>query len=216
MFDLLREYIARYHQIHLPGIGIIGLEKSPAKADFSDKMFYPPRDEWKLLDAGYTNDESVIHFIARKKNIPFTEAKEMLGNFCGNLKTSLDNSEEIKFPGIGVLKNDSSGLLQLETEINDTLLLKPIIAERIIRKDAEHTILVGDTEKTNFQMNELLHGEEAATNAKWWAWAAALFIFAAGLILYSYSENKWGAAATGNQHIITPQPMPVHVSSMFK
>lgn len=216
MFDLLREYASQYHTINLPGIGTIGLEKSPARADFSDKMFYPPEEEWKLMDADYPNDESFIHFISQKKNISFADANEKLESFCSYIKNEINNSSEIKLPGIGILKNDGNGSVQLETVMSDTLLLKPVIAERIIRKDSEHTILVGDTEKTNFQMSELLNSGNSVADAKWWAWAAALFVFAFGLIAYNFSENKWNGRAVGNQHIITPQPMPVHVSAMFK
>jgi Bacterial DNA-binding protein len=216
MFDLLKEFTALHHQIYLPGIGKIALEKSPARADFSDKMFYPPKDEWKFFEGSYSNDDSLIYFISGKKNISIAGAMEVLENFCSSIKSAIKNSEEIKIPGIGILKKDSSGSLQLETVIRDTLLLKPVIAERVIRKDSEHTILVGDTEKTNFQMNELLHSGELAVNAKWWAWAGALFVFTAGLIAYNFSQNNWRASALGNQHIISPAPLPVHVSEMVK
>src|SRR5512144_1558157 len=113
MFDLLREYASRYHHINLPGIGTIGLEKSPARADFSDKMFYPPKDEWKLLNIDNSNDESLPHFISRKKNISISAAKEELDFFCRDINNTLVNPGEIKLPGIGILKNDSNGYLQL-------------------------------------------------------------------------------------------------------
>lgn len=216
MFDLLREYASQYHKINLPGIGAVGLEKLPARADFSDKMFYPPGEEWKLLGNEEVMDDSFINFICSKKNMAVTVAEEEWGKFCSDIRTKINNSGEIKLPGIGILKNDSNGVLQMETLMADTILLKPVIAERVIRKDAEHTILVGDREKTNFQMSELLNSNVSSANAKWWAWAAALFVFAAGLIVYNFSENKWSSKAIGNQHIIAPQPLPVDISVMFK
>lgn len=216
MFDLLQEYAAQHHQLSLPGIGLVALEKSAARADFSERMFYPPGSEWKLMEAVPNIDESLSNFISRKKNISVWEAKKELENFCNNIKHEISHSSEIKIPGIGILKNDINGRLQLETMVADTMLLKPVIAERVIRKDEAHTILVGDREKTSVEMNELLHSMESSRGQRWWGVAAAVFVFAMGLILYSYSNNNWKEKATGNQQTVTPQPLPVHVSSAFK
>jgi hypothetical protein len=216
MFDLLQEYIAQHHQLHLPFIGTIGLEKTAARADFSNKMFYPPKEDWKLLNTDEGNDEALLHFISSKQNSSTWQAKEQLENFCRDLKAKVNQSAEIKFPGVGILKNDENGLLQLEVLVADNMLLKPVMAERVIRKDAAHTILVGDREKTNFEMNELLHSMEASKAQRWWAWAAAIFVFAAGMIVYNYSNNNWSSRASGNQQTVTPQSLPVHISSMFK
>ena len=216
MFDLLNEFAAKYHRLSLPGIGTIAMEKSTAKADFSERMFYPPKEEWKLNESSPSNDESLLNFISRHKNISVWEAKQQLENFCINIKHEISNAAEIKFPGIGILKKDETGMLHIETMMADAILMKPVIAERVIRKNAEHTILVGDREKTSVEMNELLHAMEASNEKKWWVWAAAIFVFAMGLVLYTYSSNYWTEKALGNQQTVTPLPAATHVSSFFK
>ncbi|MBI2730307.1 MAG: hypothetical protein HYX40_06100 [Sphingobacteriales bacterium] len=126
------------------------------------------------------------------------------------------DGEEVTIPGIGILKNNEVGLLQLETIVSENQLLKPVIAERVIRKNETHTILVGDSEKTSVQMSEWLNETGSVANAKWWAWAAAILVIALGMIAYSFSANDWRSSATGNQQTITPLPPPAEISAAFK
>lgn len=216
MFDLLEEYAALHHQLPLPGIVLINLEHTPSKADFSEKLFYPPKQEWKLLPAEEVREEPLVNYIARKQNVSTVVAGQQLQDFCHNLQHQLNMEAEIKFPGVGILKQETGGSLQLETIVELNMLLKPVMAERVIRKDATHTMLVGDREQTSVQMNEILNSLGEEHNNRWWAWAAAAFVFALGMIIYSYSNNNWTIKASGNQQTITPKSAPAEVSSSFK
>ncbi|MBI1782440.1 MAG: hypothetical protein HYR66_13930 [Sphingobacteriales bacterium] len=204
MQELLQEYIAQHHELPLPGIGEIVLSNQPAKADFSEKLFYPPQQEWILVNNEVGNVESLINFIARKKQISTEEAKQQLGSYCLNIKRQLVHRKEMNLPGVGILKTGEDGDLQLDIEVAENMMLKPVMAERVIRKDATHTMLVGDKEKTNTEMNAWLNKLDEGTNNRWWAWAAAIAVIALGLILYSYSNNHWTAKGSGNQQNVTP------------
>ncbi|RTL60881.1 MAG: hypothetical protein EKK37_01630 [Sphingobacteriales bacterium] len=204
MLDLLQEYIAQYHELSLPGIGRIALTQQPARADFSDKLFYPPKQEWVFFPGEEGNQEKFIDFIAGKKQIGKEEAKQQLGMYCLEIKRHLVHHKEMNIPGVGILRNGEDGDIQLDIEVAENMLLKPVMAERVMRKDATHTMLVGDKEKTSTEMNEWLNALEEERNNRWWAWAAALTVIALGLILYSYSNNHWTVKGSGNQQNITP------------
>lgn len=204
MLHLLQEYIAQHHELFLPGIGKIALIKQPARADFSEKLFYPPQEEWVLFPNEDGSQEALINFIARKKNISTTDAKQQLGGYYLEMKRQLIHHKEMNIPGVGIIKSGEGGALQLDIEVAENMLLKPVIAERVMRKDAEHTMLVGDKEKTSTEMNEWLSELEKGHNNRWWAWAAAIAVIAMGLILYSYSNNHWMVKGSGNQQNVSP------------
>lgn len=215
MYDLLNEFASAQHQVSLPGIGVIGLERSPAKADFSEKMFYPPSEQWTIKQ-GMSDDERFIQYVAHKTNVSTAMATEQVQMFCNYIMGEIKNAGEVSLPGIGLLKNDESGVFHLEPVVADNLLLKPIIAERIIRKDAEHKILVGDTEKTNTEMTALLNYDTAGKSYGWLSWAAALLIFAIGLILYQFANSDWSLAGAGNQQTIDVAAPPAGISAFYK
>ena len=94
MQELLQEYIAQHHELSLPGIGEIVLSNQPAKADFSEKLFYPPQQEWVLVNNEVGNEESLVQFISRRQNISTYAAKQQLQDYCNNIKTQLSNHKD--------------------------------------------------------------------------------------------------------------------------
>jgi hypothetical protein len=67
--------------------------------------------------------------------------------------------------------------------------MQPVVAERVIHKDAEHAILVGDKETTNVEMTEYYTDETAVAKDKWWIWAIVLGVVAISVIAYYLSQN---------------------------
>lgn len=215
MYELLNEFASAQHEVSLPGIGVLGLERSPAKADFSEKMFYPPQEQWKFKQA-ITEDDRFVQFVSHQTQVPMAMATEQVQMFCNYLMGEIKNTGEVSLPGIGILKKEENGAFQLEPVVANNLLLKPIIAERVIRKDAEHKLLVGDKEKTNTEMAVLLNNDTEGNSYGWLSWAAAALIFAIGLILYQFATSNWSLAGAGNQQTIDVSAPPAGISVFYK
>lgn len=215
MYELLNEFASAQHEVSLPGIGVLGLERSPAKADFSEKMFYPPQEQWKFKQA-ITEDERFVQFVSHQTQVPMAMATEQVQMFCNYLIGEIKNTGEVSLPGIGILKKEENGAFHLESVVANNLLLKPIIAERVIRKDAEHKLLVGDKEKTNTEMAVLLNNDTEGNSYGWLSWAAAALIFAIGLILYQFATSNWSLAGAGNQQTIDVSAPPAGISVFYK
>ena len=66
---------------------------------------------------------------------------------------NLDSGEKIIFDSIGTLQKDPAGNILFQT-MNGINFYEPVIAERIIHKNDEHSVLVGDKETTSGAMNE--------------------------------------------------------------
>ena len=73
----------------------------------------------------------------------------------------------------------------------------PTPAMRVNRQDAQHTLLVGDRERTSVEMNVWLQ-EEGVSRKKgsWWIVALVLGIIAVAILGWHFYSNGW---ATGNQ-----------------
>ncbi|HET9057023.1 MAG TPA: hypothetical protein VFN30_09280 [Chitinophagaceae bacterium] len=220
MYDLLREYLAKYHKVSLPDIGTIGLINVAPRVDPSGKIYYPPQSEWTLIDKGYYEDPALIDFIAHKKNIATGKAKNELEDFCNDVKSNLKNSGEIKFPGIGVLKSNDEGLLQLEPALFNEPLFNRVNIDKIIHVEPQSLVLEEEEKEeegiADTSESYLLSDIEVMPDDKWQIKALLLFFLSAGLIYYTFFQNNWDSRTLGNQQVITPQPAPEHVSEMFK
>jgi hypothetical protein len=75
--------------------------------------------------------------------------------------------------------------------------LQPTPAMRVNRQDAQHTLLVGDRERTSGEMNELLHDDAQRRRKVAW-WIIAVVIAAAGLAFLGWYFYSHGLL-TGNQ-----------------
>jgi hypothetical protein len=69
---------------------------------------------------------------------------------------------------------------------------------RVNHLNARHTILVGDQEKTNFEMNEWLHDDVKIRRKKrtWWIMALVLGAIALAFLIWHFYSNGW---SIGNQ-----------------
>jgi hypothetical protein len=74
--------------------------------------------------------------------------------------------------------------------------LQPTPAIRVNRQDAQHTLLVGDRERTSGEMNVWLHEHPGRRRLSWWL--IALVLGGAGLLFLAwyFLTHGW---ATGNQ-----------------
>jgi hypothetical protein len=100
-----------------------------------------------------------------------------------------------------VFKNEFGGDISFETYHAPFEFFTAVTAERVIRPDARHSILVGDQEKTNYEMSELL-GDVHKERESWWIYAIIIAAIAL-LVLFFHlyrSDFKWGSS--GNQQTI--------------
>ena len=96
---------------------------------------------------------------------------------------------------------DNNGDLKLDQQ--DILLQseQPVTAEKVIRVKAEHTVLVGEKEKTSVEMEEYFAGSPAKKNYSWLI-AVILTVLAVMFIGWYFSEKGFSTSSAGNQSVI--------------
>ena len=160
----------------LPGIGVLSLKIRSAESDFIQTAIRAPQQDIVFTPIGNDpiyNEFSAISFL---------------------LKNELDQNGILMLDGVGQIKKGSNGELEF-TSINiDPAFLPDVRAERVVRTDVEHSILVGDKETNSVVMTEF-YSEKLVVKSKWWIWAASLAVISIAAISYylkKYGFNNWG------------------------
>jgi hypothetical protein len=207
MYEALYKYLLRYKKLDLPGIGILALQIQSAEAKFVNHSFLPPKYFFEFERSEGVPPEKLFSWLASHLNITEQEAVIRFNDFLFDLNRQLKEGKQIHWLGIGSLQKEFSGEIQFNAQQKEFSWYKEVVAKKVTRENAEHTMLVGEKEKTSTEMRELLHsgGERKATH--WWIWPLAIILAIMMFLGWYFSERNSGSAA-GNNHKISPAEGP--------
>lgn len=156
LLNLLTKYLLQNKRVSLPSVGTIRLVHQPPQLDVANKVILPPSFVPELV-----RDETVsghqVAFLSAALQKEKEEVLMLLQQVGEDLKARIKN-EGFHWAGIGLIR---------DTSIESRLVLpalKPVPAERVLRHDATHRVLVGDQEVTAAQTTLLK--EEVETVAE--------------------------------------------------
>lgn len=172
MFDIIASSFFQKRSCRLPGIGNLELAYTPAQYDFGSRQIKAPRE--------------TILFIASS---PYDNHFNEFSAISQLIKDELEKNGMVEITGLGSFTKDSSGGIQFEAFTVNEDFLQPVMAEKVIHKDAEHAILVGDKETTNVVMNEYYSEDATEIKRTWWIWAAALAAIGITVIIIYLAAN---------------------------
>ena len=92
-------------QVSIPGLGEFEANYQSAAADVVHGRMLPPAKQlvFKRVPG---NDNFLVKYIKDQHNISFADAQQVVENYVGQVKTSIDNKEIFVFPNIGRLYKD--------------------------------------------------------------------------------------------------------------
>lgn len=192
MFQSLYKYLVLYKKVTVPGLGVFYLERIAAKLDFVNKIFVAPTAKIGFKHDVSANDTYIYTFLSHEQTINLSEATNLYNDFAHNLKESLTKHQTIELPGIGVLSQSREGELNFKETAQINCYFPPASAERVLRENTEHHILVGSRKRTNKEMKKMLFKELEASsqdNDYWWIFAIALGLIGIATIVYYYLNN---------------------------
>jgi hypothetical protein len=197
MFAVLNAYLFQHRSISIPGLGTIYLETQAAAVDVADRTMLPPTYRFRFDKYFDAPDAAFFSYLATQRNIVDYEAIKWYNEFSLDLRNRIRTEEAVNWDGVGILKKDGSGNVLFESAKAPAFFQQPTPAIRVNRQDAQHTLLVGDRERTSGEMNEWLHEEEAGRRKLSW-WVIALILAVAGLAVlgWHFYSHGW---STGNQ-----------------
>jgi len=201
MQDSLYEFLLLNKKLSLPGIGTISLCQTPAQHDIPNKQFIAPTSFFTIDPRNDKPSKKLFDWLSSSLGITEWDAIKFVNDFSFDLKKKLSEKGEVNWAKVGVIRRDNSGDLKLDPQ---NILLQselPITAEKVIRVKAEHTVLVGEKEKSSVEMEEYFAESPAKKNYSWLI-AVILTVLAVMFIGWYFSEKGFSTSSAGNQTVI--------------
>jgi hypothetical protein len=199
MYKILNRYLFLNKSISIPGLGTIIMETGPAKPDAGSRTILPPVYSFRFDKYFDSPDKDFFSYLASSQQIPDYEALRQYNEFAYNLRDRLNHLQEAVWEGVGSLKKDSDGNILFDSTMGNPDFLQPVPAEKVVRADARHKLLVGDRERTSDEMSKWFAEEPVHGNRLWWLVALIIGIAAVLTILFHFSSHGWNVESTGNQ-----------------
>lgn len=200
----LYQYLVVHKKLNVPGIGTFQLERKPADIDFVNRIVNPPAYTVALHHGNTIPSGSVFSWLATMLNITETDAVQHFNDFALEVKNRVMNEGKFNWEGVGTISKGLAGEMRFDASLKDVKAGTPVPAVKVIRDNAEHTMLVGEKEKTSSEMIELLM-PSAERKTYWWGIALIVGMLAFIFIALYFSSNGANTSSTGNQKKITPR-----------
>jgi hypothetical protein len=202
MYAILNRYLFLNKSIAVPGLGVICMESQPASIDTSTRTIQPPTYRFRFDKFFDSPDKDLFSYLSSQQHISDYEALRQYNDFAYSLRDRLNYFREAPWEGLGILKKDDTGEIHFETSIENPFFLQPVPAEKVVRANAKHMLLVGDRERSNSEMSDWFAEEPVHGNRLWWLVALLGGIAAFLVIMMHFSSHGWNVGSTGNQQMI--------------
>ena len=203
MFEILNSYLFQNKSIGIPGLGTLYLEGLPASVDTTNQNMLPPLHYFRFDKYSDTPDRQFFSYLATEQNTAEYEALRTYNEFCHDLRERINLLGRVHWEGLGDFVKDADGNTVFESTLGNPPFMQPVPARKVIHPDAKHVLLVGDMERTNFEMNEWLQQEQEGSGRKrWWLYALIAAAVAILVLIFHFSFNGWKVESSGNQQKI--------------
>lgn len=201
MYNTLYQYLILHKQLCLPGIGTIYLQRTSSELDFGNKIFTAPAYRFRMESDQESPAKKLFGWLSKMLQITEWDAIRMVNNFSFELKNKITSAGEVNWQQVGTLHRNEKGNIILDAALIQPESEMPVPAEKVIREKAEHTVLVGETEKSSFEIEEL-HTDISVKKDYGWIIAVVLTVLSFLFVGWFLSEKGLHPSSTGNQSVI--------------
>lgn len=192
VLNQLTKYLLQYKQVIIPSVGTIRLVQLPAQLDVADKIIQPPGFSAELKKGDLVSEHQLNYLAAVLKQ----EREDIWQELA---ETGLWLKEKIHgdgfdWKGIGLLRQNGEALAVPVAGLN------AIPAERVLREDAAHKLLVGDQQMTSTEMasRKAADGEMVESRRSIYVVAGWIILLLAILyIVFVLYQGKFRVGASG-------------------
>jgi hypothetical protein len=150
----LTKYLIQYRKVCIPRIGTFEIIQQSPQLRVADQMMTAPVYLMNFSKQDHM-PEHQAYFFGGKSHDERVAAEHELINFSQELKMRMQQGP-FHWNGFGTL-HMSSGEIVFEPKTVVLDALQKVPAEKVIRQNVAHTIVVGDQETTTHRMSEMLH-----------------------------------------------------------
>jgi hypothetical protein len=207
MFQQLYEFLILHGKLALPEIGVILLERNAASVDTANKTFNNPEWEFKFKDKKEPTDRDLYSWLSRVFDISTTDAIVKLTDFSFDFKNKLNSGETVNWEGIGHFKKGLGEEIKFTAVKNEFDYIKPIVAEKVIREKASHSVRVGDVERSSEEMEEMLNRARGRKVGPW-IYALIAVVAALSFLVLHFVKNDMKFSSFQNQQKLSAKELP--------
>lgn len=209
MQKIIASYLVQKKECNLPGIGNFKINMVPASLDVANKKMFPPAAEIIFSEGDVHLQRDLVNYVSTRQKVDEQQAAENITKWCHNASESLDAGEKINFESIGSLQKNTAGNIFLRAK-KEFRLYDAVSAERVVHKNEEHAVLVGDTQTTSAAMSEYYKTDTVfERKISWKTWAIVLGSLSLLALIIHFSFHSFTTANVGNQISVSPLPPPV-------
>lgn len=205
MYQELQQYLVLHRQLPVPGIGTFVINRTPADIDFANRVVNPPVFSIGFEPGDATISRRLYSWLAAVLHVSERDAVIRFNDFIYELKSRVQAGEKLVWAGVGTLSKGLGGEIRFETDVMDIRAGEPVPAVKVLREKAEHTVRVGEDQRSSAEMLERLLPSQAKKQPLW-AIALIVALIAFVFIAVYFSTNGFEASSAGNQKKLEPTP----------
>lgn len=189
---LLSKYFGLSGRVVIPGIGLLNRIHDSATHQFVDKKYHPPT--YKIIFEVKTSlvPQAQLTYLSRLTGSTLHEIQGHLEELGRSIYAALERDRKIEWMGMGLFQMDLDGMVSFEPRNASVQYLKEISYTHVIRKNAEHAIIVGVSEKTNHEMEDYL--EDLKNQPSWQTWqklALIILLISLAIVLIRFTMGNF-------------------------
>jgi nucleoid DNA-binding protein len=211
MQELITSYLVQKKECDLPLVGHFRIKTKPAEYDRTNQQMFPPTYEILYSEVAEKLSADLVTYVSTLQSISPDEAEAKINSWCHLTKEKLDSGNMVIFDSLGSLQKDAAENIFFRGK-NAGNFYEPVSAQRVIHKNAEHPVLVGDKETTSVVMNEF-YRDDPAQKKPWWAkwnvWSIVLLFISVIILVVHFYVHRFSETGIGNQSSFPAQDPPV-------
>ena len=200
VLNLLTRYLLQYRTVTIPHVGTIQLVQRPSQLSVADKIIQPPSfsAEIKKEENVSTHQLNFLnHFLQKGPHSVLEDLKQ----FGDRLHDKI-NGPGFEWNGLGRFDRSTQSFSIPVTGLNS------IAAERVMRENPDHQVLVGDRQTSSYQLadekagGEVVKGRSTLIVVGWILLALSILFIAFFIYRGKFRVNAAGSKLSASSLII--------------
>jgi hypothetical protein len=163
---LLSKYLFQFHSLPLPDLGLILLKQQPAMLNILDKNIAPGYFviEFKT---DLVSPVHLIDWLSNELNATKQDVTASLSVYVSEIKEALSVARMFSLGSLGILEKDEAGRFLFNASVIHPGGYSVIHADKFIKKNTDHRVLVGDRVFSESDIKNLLTEKRTKIKESW-------------------------------------------------
>ncbi len=195
VFPILTKYLLQHKRVTIPQVGSFEIKTRSAALNVADKEIIAPVFAMEFSSADTVSEHQYEYFTASLNQDRNTIISELL-SFGEKLKEKL-SGEPFEWKGLGTLKK-RTGQIVFEPEDIRLPSYTAVAAQRVIRENASHKVLVGEREHSSEEMAERLQNVQLTETSYLHLIGWIVLVLAIIAIIYLIYTGAFSSLSSGS------------------